>query len=525
MAYQAHTTTKYTNYFDHADIRVRYNKYCLDAQLLNVCAQSLEDFSLRFNRELNANILPYCPGNIDNFGVYYACQLANNFPLAAGSTKLNTVQGVQGTNPPVTLTVFDDRLPVPAGYKLDPDRTIVAFDSPIVTSFIGGSSTVAYNDLHTSNNFYPIQYYGDEYTLAIPNNLTFVTSLSTQEVYAINVEIKGTKYPNQPWANSNNVDVEFITITQDGVTEGIDCWQTITSITVRGLPVNNHLDVYCMQFKLPVVPDTARPYYDPRERYAIYSRYWQVDTENNILRELYSTDNLTGLEINKVYSRASGITDIACEPNTWGAVTVSGTSIIYIDRREPIPDTLLETGIYAEPLYGLNVYYDTFLDDGKSFIIRPVAYNGASTCIAYRLSINSNLIYDAIAGGFVSDAPNLPLVGWNTGQPTIIGISPAEFSTDYLVTLQCKDIKGNVTTDVFPYVINSFSGPGLALSTSSLAGIGNYAIGVSYDIFDNLWIWDGNVAIPLKPYYNGYILDTDNATLYLTDKWDSVNYE
>jgi hypothetical protein len=49
---------------------------------------------------------------------------------------------------------------------------------------------------------------------------------------------------------------------------------------------------------------------------------------------------------------------IAVEPNTWGILGAAGTSLIYWDRREPLPGQLSAPAMTTEPLYGLNVKYD-----------------------------------------------------------------------------------------------------------------------------------------------------------------------
>ena len=499
----SHATQRYKNYFDHKDVRVRQAPYTIDAQLLNMAACGLDQASLRIARELSASTLASCPTELDNRGIYYALPLDSSYQVATTATSLPLVQGTTG-GVTKTLTPYDDELPVPASYVKDPERSLVYIPEPQII-----------NDTIEQDNL--VQNYGP-FAMPIPNTLTFFVDVA-EPVFFANIVVTGVRYPAPVWADQVSTFTESLDVTLRGSISTITTWASITKVVVRGLPAGAKFKAWSIPFQTPFVRDSLRPYIHPTFRYAQYPRYWMI-TSAGLLEETYIQDNLEGPAYIQSYSMPEVFSDVAVEANTWGAVGVAGTQIYYFDRREPLPTNLDVTALSTEPLFGLDCHYNPDRPGSARFLtFTPVAYGGAAKIQSWRYLVedpNGNLfalLPDGTYGIYTGGA------GWQTGSPVELSI-PLVLPGTYVITLECYDVSGNVTHDSFPY-------PNLALSTQAidLSSIVPQIQGVAFDSRQQLWIWTGTFAFPLKPVYNGYILDAPNHMLYLTDSFDSVQYE
>jgi hypothetical protein len=512
--YLSHTTQLLQNYFDPVNIRTRRSKYCIDAQLLNVSASVLDDFNLRFSRELGALTLQTAPTNLDNLGVYYSCQLSNNYVIPSGATSLTTVQGTIN-NETYTLTPFDDRLPVPYTYNTDSNRDIVPFTSPIITTLTGSGSL-------TTNFYWDIQAYNGPYTFPIPNKLSLWLSNSGSDYITITVTVQGYKYPKSVWAKGAQPTTEVITISNEGYSRSFNLWSEIDSVTVRGLPSGAVLTLYSMDFQLPAIPDQARPYTDPTFRGITFPRYWQLPNSQGLMTEVYQLDNISGYRVQQNYYTVASYEAGVVEPNTNGMLLGAGTTLAYLDRREPLPSNLRAPAISQEPLYGVTAVYNETVSPGRYITITPVPYGNSGNIQSYRytLQLPSGTKYLLFYTGDL--APYTTAGGWNGGAPPVVQVQLNVLGT-YIITLQCADINGNVTHDSFPYYNGAVTD--LIQQTYDLSDIIDNISGIAYDGFNNLWLWNGNYAVPIVPIYHGYILDPINGVLYLTDNWSSIQYE
>ena len=58
-----------------------------------------------------------------------------------------------------------------------------------------------------------------------------------------------------------------------------------------------------------------------------------------------------------------------------------------------------------------------------------------------------------------------------------------------------------------------------------LTGLVTEIKGLSFDARGRLWIWDGAKAIALRLEYDGYILDEDTRSIYLTDSVEGLTID
>jgi hypothetical protein len=502
------------NYFDSHMVRTRENSVCLDAQLLNVAACGMDDAALRYSREIKSLELPLCPTGIDNNGIYYSAALDPNYTLAPDATTLNSLTGIRD-NVSYTLTPYDDRLPVPAGYKLDSSRVPIKVNNPVIATFTGlaGSQTGFFITL--SNDF--------NVTLPISNKLSFWLDSNQEPVLFVDIAITGVPYPQSPWNASKPLEImEEVQMSSDGYVETVNNWVSITNITVRNLPTASVLTCRSINFNLSHILDDTRPVSLAGFRGVTFNRYWSVNLQENLLKEQYLLDNLSGLVYYQSYNLSQSVSCLALEPNTWGGLLGGGTNLYYFDKREPMPN-LAGTGLKTEPCYGLDVYYDiTRPGNARNAVIRPVPYKNANTVSKYRIVIqnpdNSQIV-------LLQDGSYLPLnsgVGWFVGQPKTTNLLLNQIGL-YTITLQCIDSTGTITFDIFPY--ENFDVSTIIKGTYDLSSLVVKIVGIAYDFLGQLWVYDGVWAVPIAPYYNGYVLDPLGRMIYMTDSWDQITYQ
>src|SRR5271166_14799 len=161
MTQRSHVTQVLQNYFDITDIRTRYSPVSLEAQMLNMAGVELENLGLRANREINSS-LQTVPIALDNLGVYYSSRVPDAFLTGPDQTTFNSVVGLLETTP-ITVTLYDDTLPVPSRVEVDETRGPVAMATPILFTLAGTG-----DDLTQT---YAVQYLNPG-AFPIPNRLT-----------------------------------------------------------------------------------------------------------------------------------------------------------------------------------------------------------------------------------------------------------------------------------------------------------------------------------------------------------------
>jgi hypothetical protein len=517
-SYRSHRTQVLLNYFDISDQRVREEPYSIDAQLLNTAAIALDDSQQRIAREIASRTLATCPTGIDNRGLYYMMKLPSDFPLAPGQTLLTQVIGTinsGSTSQNIAVQPYDDRLPVPTGYIADPSQTQVAMANPVLFDVTGTGDETA--SIWNPQSFGP-------FSLPIPNILTFWLEGVQGSQMALNIFVQGEEYPLPVWADQQEGASETITSSDEGFFKGIKIWQNISSIIVRGLPAGVRLRCWQVPFNLPAVPDATRPYTHPLFRDVLFDRYWLLSTSENLLKELYMMDNFSTLEYVQSYSMTAPLGAIAVEPNTWGILGASGTSLFYWDRREPLPGQLSAPAMTTEPLYGLNVKYNISQPGPTRYAtLLPVPYGSASTVSTWRYLVMTP------DGNYQALLPDGTLIaysggaGWQEGTlvpPVPVSVALTMIGT-YVFVLECMGSGPNPTADEVPY-------PNLATpagNTYDLSSIVPAIQGIAYDVMGRLWVWTGTNAVAIKPRYEGYILDPNSLAIYLTDTYDSVSFE
>jgi hypothetical protein len=424
--------------------------------------------------------------------------------ITSGSTSRN-----------IAIQPYDDRLPVPTGYIADSSQAQVPMTDPVLFDVTGsGDSAVSIWNPQSLGPF----------SLPIPNILTFWVEGVQGSQMSLSIFVQGEEYPLPVWADQQEGASETITASNEGVFTGIKTWQNISSIIVRGLPAGVRLRCWQMPFSLPAVPDITRPYTHPIFRDTLFDRYWLISTGENLLKELYMMDNFSTLEYIQSYAMTTPLGAIAVEPNTWGILGAAGTSLIYWDRREPLPGQLSAPAMTTEPLYGLNVKYDISKPGPIRYaILLPVPYGSASTASNWRYLVMTPdgnfqvLLPDGMLVAYSGSA------GWQSGTlstPAPVSLALTMIGT-YVLMLECMGNGQTAIADEVPY-------PNLAtpvINTYDLSSIVPAIQGIAYDVMGRLWVWTGSNAVAIKPRYDGYILDPNSLAIYLTDTYDSVSFE
>lgn len=496
--FRSHLTQEMLNYFDQGDVRVREQKYTIDAQLLNVFAQQLELSDTRFNRELGSTRLVHCPVNIDNKGVYFQQPLGSSFDYTVD----HQVQAQLAAGGVLTpLTAYDDILPIPTRVEPDNRFSPVSIENPSLFS-VSGIGLLQSQSWATQrvSNIVP----------TISGKVLFQLTAEGFNQIKVRIRITGQRAPQPAWASRRLVTSETLSMTSVGQLSSKFAWSVIDEIQITNLPVGATLSGQVGTLGLPRVLDSARPYTDSSNRDSQFPRYWTYD--NGLLKEEYLASNYQGFRYVQSYSTAP-INGIAVEPNTYGLFIAQGTTLLYMDRREPMPLSLSATALTVEPYYGLDVSIDeTRTGPLRYVVLRPVEYAGFSNTSQYRYVIKTPqgstyvLTPDGIMATFTTTA------GWRRGTPISLTIPLAQIGT-YVITLQCVGPNNTILADSVPY-------PNLALTPKAqfdLSGIVPSISGLSFDDRGRLWVWSGEFALPLLFHYDAYVLDEDTQSIYLTD--------
>ena len=500
MANRSHKAQEMQNYFDYTDVRSRSNPVSLEVQMLNLAAFELESLDLRMNRE-NSHFLQTVPANIDNGGVYYGGQVPSSFITADDQTTLNNVVGLLGSNQ-LTLTLYDDTLPIPTRVAVDTSRGPVAFTNPIIMDVTGEGDTIS--------GTYAVQY-ANPGTLPIPNKLTFWVDQIELNTLGITISITGQVTPQPAWVNEQKTTTELISITEQGAFTSFNRWSVVTEIAVRQLSTGVRLRAWSMPFNLPAVPDTARPYTNPAERGVLFDRYWQIDNINGWLNESYEPGGFSNLEVIDSYGLSGTMVDVAVEPWTNGLFLASTNTLYYADRREYQPN-LQDTGLVAEPLYGLQVFRDVLKYGPTTYVVlQGTPYANSINIFQYRYTVNgtNSILPDGALGPINA--------GWRRGAPQPVAF-PLVTLGDYQFELECQDNNGVLTSDIYPFRNFQFT-PLATIGTTTLI---DSIRGIAFDSYGQLWVWNGLFALPLTLAHDGYVLDASTSTIYVTEPFSSL---
>lgn len=495
MAYRSHTLQIMQNYFDSNDVRSRENPAALENQLLNLSAVPLENLDLRITRE-NSQALQTVPVNIDNQGVYYGGQVP---PSAFTQVALTSVVGTKnGVN--TTLSLYDDTLPVPTRINLGAP---IYIPTPMMFSVIGVGDD--------RSKSFAVQYVQPG-AFPISNKLTlWLDQIGLNEI-SVTLTITGTVTPKPAWFRERKKTTEVLTIDGQGAFISRNRWDSIDSIAIRGLPIGVRLRGWSMPFGLPASPDLFRPYSTPQDRDVLFPRYWQISSSENLLKEMYRAVGFTGLVSVNSYVYTDPLLGVAVEPNTYGLYTLSGTKLYYMDRREVIPMTMIDTGINIEPPFGLQIQLDiTRTGTIRYIVLSGVPYSRAGNIVQYRYLMNG--VSSILPDGSLGPAN----AGWRDGPPKSVSI-PLLTTGDYLFTLQMQESTGIFTEDIVAWRNPVFT----PLASIDISTMIDNPMDLAFDSYGALWVWNGVYAIPITIHYDAYVFDQDLQTVFTTDQYDSL---
>lgn len=503
----SHLTQKLLNYFPYTDVRVRENPITISAQLLNAIAANAEQQQVKITRELRALNFADMPMNIDNEGVYYATMVPVSFTLPSDSQgNLLPPTIIQGQIPGgslVTLTPYNDMLPVPTRVTLDTSLGSVAMSSPLLINTTGTGATMS---------FYPGQ-------LALPNCLTFQILGMGPTTSTITISILGELDPPAVWPQDIHTHNEVLVVSDDGFYQTDSVWSTVNEIDVTGLPNGCQLVCWNLPVDLPAASDPDRPFSHYAYRGISFPRYWQL--YNLRLLEVYQRNRFAGYEVYTTYSLPTGMVDCAVEPNTSGIFLTDGINLYYADRRTPMPANLVETGLTQEPAYGINVCYDASqLGDTTYVIVQPMPLTLAATVTQYRYVVEDptgNLFLIQPNGTFTQFQDS---IGWTQGTPSSVEF-PLILPGTYLISLETLGTFNARTVDVFAYN----NAPLSVLANINLASVVPGIQGIGFDAYDRLWAWTGTYAVPLVLHYDAYLWDPTTRTIYATDQYTQLEIQ
>lgn len=493
--YRSHITQELLNYFDDADPRVRENPNTVDAQLLNVLAMQMEEQQRRIRWHNDAAYVGTCPLNLDNRGVWNKLIV----PSSAGNFK--SVRG-RLNGDWLVLHEYDDILPVPSRVEVDEAVASLPLADPVAFKMDG-------------NGFIQSAAPG---VLAFPNYLHLQVAGLGEYMDGVDVLITGYTYPET--AGQQKLVTEQVPMTEELPFSTLHVWSRITNVTVRGLPVGATLTAYLFAAAMPQVPDVDRPYVHAAYRDMPFERFWTLD--GHLLQENYFGSRFAGYERIHSYACRTRLNSIAVEPNTCGLYAADGSRLYYMDRREPMPDRLDETGLTEEPFYNLMVVPDGVVNGVRYVQLQGLPAARASRCHKHRYVIEipgseNGIMYVVAPDGALVDYT--PAAGWRAGAPKPTSVPVTEDGT-YLITLESADAESYVTREAVPYR-NSFFQP---IREFDLSNLVPEVRAVAFDSRQRLWVWDSDQMIPLKIHYDAYLLDraTNQQLVYLTDTYEKV---
>jgi hypothetical protein len=506
---KSHTIQQMLNYFDSNDTRVRENSTTIDAQLLNVAAEQLDDLEQRTTREIQARSIHSVPACIDNRGVYQAVRLPSGYVLPPEGTD-PTIEGLRG-GVWTTINPYDDRLPVPVRVEMDPNREPFLLSNPVIMDVTGsGDDDAQIWDLKSATPG----------VLTLGNRLTFFFEGLSPVASLLDILIEGERYPRPAWVGERVQSHEILTTGVDGILESQFAWAVVNKITVRNMPSGARCRCWILPVTVPQFPEITRNFTHFAYRNRLFPRYWVIDNINRVLLEQYHSNNFIGLEYVQSYSLPEAFAGLAIEPNTWGMYTVSAGKLYYSDRREPWPDDLSVTGITREPLYGIDVVYDQTQPGVTRYAeLRPVSYAGAGRCNEFRYLVEDPAGTLSILLPDGSLAVYSGSTGWRRGQPRSVSLPLLQIGT-YVFSIECMDQNGQSTVDYAPYANLAFT----PLVTLDLSLVTSTAKGIAFDHLQRLWLWTGDYAVPLRVSYDAYVLDRDSSTVFLTDLYEQVRF-
>lgn len=481
------------NYLDETDVRSREIPWTIEAQLLNAAACALDESDLRLSREVRACQKGKTPLNLDNRGVWHQVQV----PYASGA--IGSFQGVIDGQV-INLKPYDDLFPAPTRVSSDSARSIVPLADLLLFSVDGDG---------LPRNSGPI-------SLAIPNRLyLWVEGL---ESGAVEIQLEGYTHPRAFWASASEPIIEKLTAVKAGPLETEHTWESIQDITVRGLPTGASLKVCLFPAGFAYQPDVMRPYTDPAYRDVTFPSFWTVD--GRIVREEFFNQQFYGFQTAQTYFNETPIRSVTVEPNTFGILAASGSTLIYADRREPAPDGLSRTALTEEPLFGLQVSYDRELSSDQRYVsLKAIPYAGAPNLVQYRYTVedpNGGHWLITKAGDLARLTSNL---GWNRGTPSDVSLSlPNSQCGTWMFGIECSDQAGHRTYDRAPY-LHAALNPIASFDVSSVVPELAAAI---FDSRERLWLWTGDLLVPAVFSYDAYVYDEAGRALYLTDSYDEV---
>jgi hypothetical protein len=492
---RSHNLQTFLNYFDPEDTRVREQGATLDAQLLNVVAGAVDEAALKHLRERDAATPLRAALHLDNGGVWHQVRPPSGYTIPDSGVAV--LYGILNGDT-VRLQRYDDTLPVPVAVELDTKEPVVPLSNPLFIDVAGTgqSQTLA----------------GTDFPVPVPLYL-WLDAPGVPSPWA-ELVVEGSPFPQAVWPKDRKSQSELITLSDAGLAKGHTLWSSITKVTVRGLQPGWRLRAWRFPVNLPAIPDSERPATVAGFRDAQFDRFWVI--EDNLLKEKYWSSNLAGQEYLQSYALGPALQDACVEPRTWGMYAVDGSTLHYIDRREPFPSLLADTGLTTAPAYGLHLEFDECRGPLRTILLHPTPYSGSS-CSQWRLSVDtpSGIRYAINPDGVLAPYDNF--AGWRRGAPATVRFSLVD-SGNYVFRLETMDASGVVTFDVCPW-INPALQPKVSLDLSALVPA---AKGVLFDALSRLWVWTGNWAIALKPRYHGYILDPEKNLVYVTEPYTSV---
>jgi len=354
------------------------------------------------------------------------------------------------------------------------------------------------------------------FNIPYPNRLTFWLDGLGSSPVVVQIRITGEVYPETVWVSEDNPRGEEVLITDTGPVSSNLVWQSVSTLTIHGLPSGARLRVYGIPFNLDGVPDYIRPYTRWEWRSQAFPRYWVLN--GNLLTEMYVRNRWAGFEYAQSYAMDVIPVDVAVEPNTYGLFTASGTTLYYADRRELLPAGLPDTGISVEPLYALLCGNDTSHPGPIRYLhVSAIPGSGAANLAQYRylLTDPTGRTYALDSNGYLLNYSGGS--GWTLGPPATFN-TPLALSGSYMITMEMMDQYNTISRDYFPWLNPSFT----PLATLDLSPLVPAVKGIAFDSHQRLWVWTGSYAVPIKLHYDAYLLDSPTQTIYLTDFYPQV---